>query len=100
MHPKSLMASLTDEDHISAVTVFQAVRAGDAAAQEVLEKTIHFLAVGLSNLIHLLNPQVIALGGGVAVGGAAQFIDGRAPHGGPRAPKQGVTDPACQVKRR
>ena len=73
--PGSLLTSLAGENEISTVIVFQAARAGDKTALAVLDETIHFLAVGLSNLIHLLNPQVIALGGGVAIGGASLLVE-------------------------
>ena len=57
-------------DGITPEIVFNAARDGDEVALEVVRHTTEYLAIGLSNLIHLLNPQVIALGGGVVRGGA------------------------------
>ncbi|SDC33022.1 Sugar kinase of the NBD/HSP70 family, may contain an N-terminal HTH domain [Terribacillus halophilus] len=52
--------------------VHQAALAGDKAAQAVLERAGRTLGIGLVNLIHLLNPDRIILGGGVM--GSAAFI--------------------------
>jgi glucokinase len=54
---------------ISAVTsemVGQANASGDAVAAEVLQETIEFLSFWLGNVIDLLEPDVIIVGGGVA----------------------------------
>jgi glucokinase len=60
---------------ISAETVFRAARAGDQVAHDILDKTVEYLGIGLANVITLLNPQVIALGGGVAIGGADLLLE-------------------------
>ncbi|MFP7476843.1 ROK family transcriptional regulator [Terribacillus saccharophilus] len=49
----------------SGEAVYQAARAGDEEARVILEKTGQILGIGLINLIHLLNPDRIILGGGV-----------------------------------
>jgi predicted NBD/HSP70 family sugar kinase len=55
--------------------VFAAARAGDEVAQAVVARTVEYLAIGLSNLVHLLNPRRIGLGGGVMRGGADLMLD-------------------------
>jgi len=50
----------------SAEQVAQAAEAGDADAQRILDTAAHYLGIGLMNLIHLLDPEMIVLGGGVA----------------------------------
>lgn len=50
---------------ISAETVSQAWRAGDALATEVLVETADVLTIWLGNVIDLLEPDVIVVGGGV-----------------------------------
>jgi glucokinase len=60
---------------LSAVEVFEAARRGDALAKDVIAKTVDCLAVGMTNLVHLLNPRVIAFGGGVAVGGSDLLLE-------------------------
>jgi len=63
------------QGEISAETVFAAARQGDASACLVVADTVNYLSIGLTNLIHLLNPQVITIGGGVGVGGADLLMD-------------------------
>ncbi len=63
------------QGEISAETVFAAARQGDASARLVVADTVNYLSIGLTNLIHLLNPQVITIGGGVGVGGADLLMD-------------------------
>jgi glucokinase len=46
--------------------VGRAYDSGDAVAREVIEETIALLSVWIGNIIDLLEPDVIILGGGVA----------------------------------
>ena len=57
------------EGHLGRITsemVAQAYLAGDALAKEVLRETAMFLAVWLGNIVDLLEPDVMILGGGAA----------------------------------
>ncbi|HZH58892.1 MAG TPA: ROK family protein [Metabacillus sp.] len=45
--------------------VFQLVEKGNQQAQEILDEAINYLAIGLANIIHTVNPEVIVIGGGV-----------------------------------
>ncbi|NDC63393.1 MAG: ROK family protein [Planctomycetia bacterium] len=56
-----------------------AISAGDAAARSILDEAARHYAWGLSHAVHLLNPEVIVLGGGVALIGEA-WRDGVARH--------------------
>jgi len=53
-------------DQVLAEHVGQAFREGDAAACEVLQETAHLLTVWLGNIVDLLEPDVIVVGGGMA----------------------------------
>ena len=46
--------------------VGQAHAAGDAVAKDVLQETTEVLTVWLGNIVDLLDPDVIVMGGGVA----------------------------------
>jgi len=71
-HPQSLLHTLAPrEDAITGRTAFDAAVQGDIAAQEVVEHYIHYLAVGVANLINIFFPEVIGLSGGVANQGEA-----------------------------
>jgi glucokinase len=53
----------------TAEAVVEAARAGDARARAVLEETAAWLAMGIANLVSLLNPQMVVLGGGLMQAG-------------------------------
>lgn len=45
--------------------VFELASQGDKAAQDILDEAINYLAIGLANIVHTVNPEVIVIGGGV-----------------------------------
>ena len=51
---------------LDAELVLRACRAGDPAASAIIQKAFKYLALGIANLILLVDPEVIVLGGGVA----------------------------------
>jgi glucokinase len=53
-------------DRITSEIVSQAYLEGDALAKEVLQETATFLAAWLGNIVDLLEPDVMILGGGAA----------------------------------
>ena len=55
-----------DAEKVDGITVFQAVQAGDPIARQVLNTYIDNLAIGLANLVNILQPEVICLGGGIS----------------------------------
>jgi len=55
--------------NVSAITsqhVREAFESGDPLARETLEDTVHLLTIWLGNIVDLLDPDVIVVGGGVA----------------------------------
>ncbi len=67
----SMMMKLAggDIDRINAKTVFDAAKAGDAAAFRVFDRYCDYLAITINNIICLLDPDMIVLGGGVSHAG-------------------------------
>ncbi len=66
-HPESRLHELSAHGtHVSGKTAFLAAKEGDPVAKEVVERYIRYLAIGIVNLINLLQPQVIAVGGGIS----------------------------------
>src|SRR5271154_1608116 len=55
-----------DVHHITGEMVGRAYLAGDALAKELLLETAEFLAIWLGNIIDLLEPDVMIIGGGAA----------------------------------
>jgi glucokinase len=54
-----------DPDRVTAPMVFSAAAAGDVLCEMVLDDVATYLGIALANIVHLLNPQAIILGGGV-----------------------------------
>ena len=57
---------VAEKGKVSGKTAFDAMRAGDEAGREVVDKYLSYLAVGLGNMINIFQPEVISLGGGVS----------------------------------
>ncbi len=63
----TLMKKIAEEKgKVSGRTAFDAKRAGDEAASEVVDKYVLYLAEGLSNIVNIFQPEVVSLGGGVS----------------------------------
>lgn len=72
----SVMLELTKND-VSAVTthtVVDAWRGGDAVATEIITETIYMLTVWFGNIIDILEPHVIVVGGGLGSVAAEWFL--------------------------
>lgn len=65
---KSLMFELTggELDAVTSEMVGRAYEAGDSLAKEILLETIELVIIWLGNIVDLLEPDVIIIGGGVA----------------------------------
>jgi glucokinase-like ROK family protein len=48
--------------------VFEAARRGDPSARQLLDQAAHYLGLALANLVNVLNPELILLGGMLAQG--------------------------------
>jgi glucokinase len=59
---------------LDAETVHLAAQQGDADARGVIERAGHYLGLGLANIINILNPQAIVIGGGL-VGMGDMILD-------------------------
>jgi glucokinase len=55
--------------------VVTAARAGDDQARVVLHRAARYTAMGIANLVSLLNPEAVVLGGGVVQGAGDLFLD-------------------------
>ena len=64
---ESSLAAVAPEE-ISSRAVAAAAVQGDAFANAVMSRACEGLAVGLANMVHLFNPDLIILGGGVSEG--------------------------------
>ena len=58
---------------IDAKKIFAAKKSGDMFAQLIVEETIYYLAVGIVNIINILDPEAIVIGGGISQEGEDLF---------------------------
>ncbi|MFD1957459.1 ROK family protein [Paenibacillus thailandensis] len=71
----SIIAALAARqgEAVSARHVFEASELHDPVASEVIERTVHYMALGLVNAVHTFNPDRIVIGGGVSRAGDKLF---------------------------
>lgn len=65
------LAEITDYDRfgLTPAIIAHEAQKGDAVALEVYEETGYYLGLCVANLINLLNPEMIVIGGGIAQAG-------------------------------
>ncbi len=68
---RSTLASAGD---FSAKDVFDAADAGDSLAGRIVEETADCLGIGIASILHVVNPEMVVLGGGMA-GAGEPFLD-------------------------
>lgn len=59
---------------ITSETVFAVAAQGDALAQALVDETVHYLALAIGNLLNLLNPELVIIGGGLSEVGDILFV--------------------------
>ena len=62
-HPGSRLAKL---ETLNGQTIFEAAEQEDETALAVTDRYVKYLSAGVTNLINILQPEVLAIGGGVA----------------------------------
>ena len=72
---KTLIKEIVNGDlnAIEAKTVFEVARKGDKVALEIVEEVGKILAIGITNVIVLLNPELCIIGGMIAQAGDTLF---------------------------
>jgi glucokinase len=67
----ALHAVLRQRGELTSRDVWEASNAGDELAGRIVEDTAFYLAVGASNLMHLIDPEMVLFGGGMIAAGPA-----------------------------
>ena len=83
-YPDSIMWQLCDNNiqAVNGITAFDAMRKGDRAAKQVIDKYIEYIAVGIANNINIFQPEIICIGGGISKEGnnliepVKKFVEG------------------------
>ena len=52
-------------DNVSGRTAFSAMYAGDEAGKQVVDQYIKYVAIGVTNIVNIFQPDVICIGGGI-----------------------------------
>ena len=58
-----------DISRLEAKDVFDAAKEGDAFSLEIVDYEAEYLAMGIGNILNIINPEKVILGGGVALAG-------------------------------
>jgi len=75
-HPESALHAIAAENGgVEGRTAFQAAETGDETALALCRTYVKYLASGLVNLINILHPEAVALGGGVSAASDALLLD-------------------------
>lgn len=74
--PDSLLNSLCGHDinKLNGKLVFDAVLQNDPTAKDVLEEYLNYLSEGIANLINILQPEILCIGGGLSGAGEQLII--------------------------
>lgn len=75
INKSNLLYELIDRkiDKLEAKDIFDAAKQGDSFSLDIIEYETEYLAMGIGNILNILNPEVIAIGGGVALAGDILF---------------------------
>ena len=66
--PRYPDSSLQHLEELTSAKVYEAGVAGDELALEVFRRMGVYLGIGLANLVNILNPEIVVIGGGLANG--------------------------------
>jgi glucokinase len=58
-------SSLNQFKDLTARQVFEAARRADRLAQQIVDQTANLLGLGVANIISLINPEIVILGGNI-----------------------------------
>ena len=75
----SVSSALNAIENLTCKDIFDAAKAGDEAANAILEQVYAYLGEFLGNVCSVVNPEMVVIGGGVSKAGQV-LIDGIVPH--------------------
>ena len=62
------------EGKVSARTAFNAADSGDVYGKELVKDYIEYLAIGITNMVNIFQPEVVCIGGGVSAQGDSLLL--------------------------
>ncbi|OGO77330.1 MAG: glucokinase [Clostridiales bacterium GWB2_37_7] len=69
----SLQRAYIEKGQLEAKDIFDHAAMGDALSIETVDRTAKYLAIGIANIYNILDPEIIAIGGGVSKAGDSFF---------------------------
>ena len=69
----TMYREIANGSEITPYIVSKAAEEGDAVAKQIFKQIGHYIGIGLSSVINLLNPEKVIIGGGVSAAGALLF---------------------------
>ena len=67
--PEAVSTSLSDTKSLSPETICLAAKNGDSLAREAVARVARYLGIAIANIINVISPDVIAIGGGISAAG-------------------------------
>lgn len=71
-HRDSLLWALSQAEPLTPAHIFSAAKQGDVFALEIVQEFAGWLGLGIANIVSLVNPEMVILGGGV--GAQCEFL--------------------------
>ena len=67
-YPDSMIHEMIgkDKSKISGLTSFDAMRCGDACGKAIVDKYIEYIGMGVVDMINILQPEMVVIGGGIS----------------------------------
>ena len=67
-YPLSIIHKIIDGDisKINGLTAFDAMRKGDACGKAIVEKYIEYIGIGVVDIVNVLQPEIVVIGGGIS----------------------------------
>jgi glucokinase len=67
--PSTLARYAKTPDDLTSKVIFDAAAAGDGLAQTIVDETAYYLAVGTTNMLHTIDPNMVVFTGGMIAAG-------------------------------
>lgn len=73
VNKNNLLYEMTKDRELEAKDVFDAAKQGDKFSIDIVDDIAELISYGLGNILNILDPQIVVIGGGVALAGDLLF---------------------------